>query len=629
MKPGELDKNKIYLEINSAGGALSPTMIASGMWCLLLVCSTAVATRFGSGSQKDRVGRAGSSANVQGFGLQRHVNQGWHDLEGVFKAYEPFLSDPPYIMYWRPQKVGSSTILSLLTSYAFRYNILAKLRSSQNYMCRKMAKCALEHLELEHRNATGFSQYAKHLRDYINGLSSSTHHPGNRNPVFQKRNMLEMERISELVGSYRISTNHEICNLDSDLVREQLPCAFSGVAVAKQRGHIYGNSKTSILDASTPMTRQNEAKWRKQDVFASALQPVPATAVFKEIFVVRHPLSRAVSVYYFWGELFKLGHVLKQGKLGRAGSAGKAQGKNKNPRGSRRRRRLEIKFRLGQDAIDTGMVKGPLFTYHGNESTVPPLKVAVAFADRLPYIAGMPGPSYTWSAFANSKIDAEAILKSDRIMTIVTERLDESLVVARHYLNWPLADVVVTKVRKALSKHPKYPEWPKEAITKLNANLKDSGEMDIYETANKKLDERIESLTRFQKINVTAEVLLLQKIRFRVSTICLEPEYLERYRAFIEKQGFPQHSSENKLRDAEDIYTEQGHAFGYNRDILYSYDVCGNCEAHAIEFQLKRVVREGKQIDVLARVDQAALLKDLRKKRGEELIQLPEFLKCP
>ena len=596
--------------------------VISCMWFVLLVCS-AVATRFGSGAQKER-GRVSSSVTVQGFGLQRHVNQGWHDLEGVFKDYEPFLSHPPYIMYWRPQKVGSSTILSLLTSYAFRYNILAKLRSSQNYMCRKMAKCALEHLELEHRNATGFSQYAKHLRDYINGLSSSSKQPVRGRPMSQKRNMLEMERISELVGSYRISTNHEICNLDSDLVREQLPCAFSGVAVAKQRGHSYGSSQTSILDASTPMTRHSEAKWRKLDLFASALKPVPATAVFKEIFVVRHPLSRAVSVYYFWGELFKLGHVLKQGKLVRAGLAGKAQGKT----AKQARRRLEIKFRLGQDAIDTGMVKGPLFTYHGNESTVPPAKVAVAFADRLPYIAGMPGPSYTWSAFANSKIDAEAILKSDRIMTIVTERLDESLVVARHYLNWPLADVVVTKVRKALSKHPKYSEWPQEAISKLDANLKDTGEMDIYETANKKLNERIESLTRFQKINVTAEVLLLQKIRSRVSNICLKPEYLERYRAFIEKQGFPQHSSENKLRDAEDIYTEQGHAFGYNRDILYSYDVCGNCEAHAIEFHLKRVSGGG-QIDMLAGVDRAALLVDLRKQRGEELTQLPEFLKCP
>ena len=34
-------------------------------------------------------------------------------------------------------------------------------------------------------------------------------------------------------------------------------------------------------------------------------------------------------------------------------------------------------------------------------------------------------------------------------MTIVTERLDESLVVASHYMGWTLADVVVVSPRKA------------------------------------------------------------------------------------------------------------------------------------------------------------------------------------
>jgi len=519
-----------------------------------------------------------------------------------------------------------------------------------------MAKCALEHLENDHRNATDFAQYARFLADYVNGVSNRAR------PASAKKSMLEIERISELIGPYRISTNHEICNLDSDLLRDQLPCAFSGVAVAKEKGHIIGQSRNSILDTKTATTKQSEATWRKNKLFLSSLPSVQSSAQFKEIFVVRNPLSRAVSVYYFWGELFKLNHVIKHGgrrtdgrnrqsrfllEVGNPNNVYNAQledeeslyqqleDSNEVNSWGVLRRRLEIRFRLGQDSVDTGMVKGPLFTYHGNESTVPPKEIAMAFANRLPYIAGMPGPSYTWSTFAKDKEDAEAVIMSDRIMTIVTERLDESLVVARHYLNWSLADVVVSKVRKALSAHPKPSDWPKEAVDTLTRKLKDSGEISIYEAASKKLDQRISSLSE-KGINVTIEVALLQEIRSRVSTTCLRDEYLEQYRAFIEQQGFFQHSSENKLRDAEDIYTEQGHAFGYNRDILYSFDVCGNCEAHAIVFDLFRI-QDTSSADAGLRmpgspapnVATAKLLKELRHQHGDAIDSLPQFKKCP
>jgi hypothetical protein len=39
---------------------------------------------------------------------------------------------------------------------------------------------------------------------------------------------------------------------------------------------------------------------------------------------------------------------------------------------------------------------------------------------------------------------AVKIIKTDRMMTIVTERLMESLAVMSHYMGWSLADVVVT-----------------------------------------------------------------------------------------------------------------------------------------------------------------------------------------
>jgi hypothetical protein len=74
----------------------------------------------------------------------------------------------------------------------------------------------------------------------------------------------------------------------------------------------------------------------------------------------------------------------------------------------------------------------------------------------------MPGPSYTWSLFSNEVKDALAVIASNRMVSVVTERLDESLVVASHYLNWTLADMVVASHRKAQSEHPKYTmlPWP-------------------------------------------------------------------------------------------------------------------------------------------------------------------------
>ena len=161
----------------------------------------------------------------------------------------------------------------------------------------------------------------------------------------------------------------------------------------------------------------------------------------------------------------------------------------RQPQRQRQRRRLESaaarptkaagekgsqevqKWRLGNAQTSTAIVKGTLFTYHGDETTAPPHEIAMAYSRRLPYIAGMPGPSYSWSAFAGSAELAIAEMKTDRIMTIVTERLDESLLVASHYLGWSLADVVVTAPRKALSSHPKHADWPAEAVAAMQTFL--------------------------------------------------------------------------------------------------------------------------------------------------------------
>jgi hypothetical protein len=111
--------------------------------------------------------------------------------------------------------------------------------------------------------------------------------------------------------------------------------------------------------------------------------------------------------------------------------------------------------KLGQGSDkNVTVIHGPLFTYHGSELTVPPEEIAMAFATTLPYRAGMPGPSFSWSAYADSVEGAVSGFEepegSDRrrISPFVTERMDESLVVLSRHLAWSVADLVNVVPRK-------------------------------------------------------------------------------------------------------------------------------------------------------------------------------------
>ena len=104
-------------------------------------------------------------------------------------------------------------------------------------------------------------------------------------------------------------------------------------------------------------------------------------------------------------------------------------------------------------------------------------------------------------------------------MTIVTERLSESLVVASHYFGWSLADMVVAAARKALSSHPKHTQWPLSAVKIMQDRLVQWNEYDIYDAANKKLDQRINALSAIG-VNVTHELHVLQTLQLRVTKVC-------------------------------------------------------------------------------------------------------------
>jgi hypothetical protein len=145
------------------------------------------------------------------------------------------------------------------------------------------------------------------------------------------------------------------------------------------------------------------------------------------------------------------------------------------------------------------------------------------------------------------------------------------------------------------------------------------GETAIYSASNIALTARLEEL-KSRGVNIDAEIALLGKLRARVTALCLQESYLERYRSFLHSQGYGGHPSGNKnhLRDTEDKYADGGHSFSFNREILYSYDVCGPCEAHAILYSMQR--------DREATVDNAKTLMFLD---SASRIGNVNFAKCP
>jgi hypothetical protein len=338
-----------------------------------------------------------AQSNGDNEGKDSGGNRGARKMPRDFKIIEDLRQihlNQSAIMFWRPQKVGSSTVLSLLTSYGYRYNALPRRKTPLiNSLCIKMARCALIEIDSP-ENAQLLGSNAAELRTYLEAyIKYRTYPPRSAIPPL-RAGTTTAESVCES-QSYKISSSHQICNLRSDAIKSSLQCTFSNTTV--------GGVTEEIPDTKAP------------NYF------VDRSAAVKELFVVRNPLSRAISVYYFWGELFKMHRVIKR---------------RINLRGADRRTRKdrsllgdesdqynyysnqlasleELEDELNDDnearhliaeqneVIRLGMggegpVKGSLFTYHGNETSVPPFEIAMAFAQNLPYKAGMPGPSFTW-----------------------------------------------------------------------------------------------------------------------------------------------------------------------------------------------------------------------------------------
>jgi hypothetical protein len=271
---------------------------------------------------------------------------------------------------------------------------------------------------------------------------------------------------------FRMVLSHELCNIESSHIQDNLLCAFRG-----------GNEANGKIK-------------QRLDV--------------KQLFMVREPLSRAISVYYFWGELSKLMIDISH-----------ARNKNNPKKGRHKKkpasRRYLLDPILGRTTKNHSVESG-MFRYHGVESSVPPLEYAMDFAVRFPYRSGMPGPSLTWSAFANNVEDAIKLISSDRMHTLVLERLEESLIVAVHFLGWSLADVVVTMTRKALSSHPKHHQWPHQATDQIHEKLDKNGEYLVYNASVRELDRKIAEIKKYG-VNFTEEVHTLRHLKKRVTQV--------------------------------------------------------------------------------------------------------------
>ena len=76
------------------------------------------------------------------------------------------------------------------------------------------------------------------------------------------------------------------------------------------------------------------------------------------------------------------------------------------------------------------------------------------------------------------------------------------------------------------------------------------------------------------------------------------------------------------LRDVEESVVKKGYVFRFNNELLVSYDVCGNCEAHAL--------LEGIRLRVANSIHQSTSLRELYRKVDKDIIRNnPIFSNCP
>jgi len=240
----------------------------------------------------------------------------------VVKKLKPLINDGPYIHFWRPQKVGSSTILAILLSYSYRYNYLPKRKAGANALCREIAQCAISKKSQLHnadnnnnnpwRTVRGMKKQQQQFNSNNSTLTTTEYLmdyikqsiPGsmNRRSITGR---LSRDIKTSMSVPYMMSTAHEICNIHEDVIQQHLLCSFQRGTKKKNRNKNPkngedGNNDNFLLNPISVLDMISNKKSRRDS------SSNENNEMMKELFLVRDPLSRAISVYYFWGELYKL-----------------------------------------------------------------------------------------------------------------------------------------------------------------------------------------------------------------------------------------------------------------------------------------------------------------------------------
>ena len=124
----------------------------------------------------------------------------------ILKGLKP-LKDEPNIMFWRPQKVGSSTVITILLSYAYRYNVLHKRKGFSNSLCVKVINCLQSTIP----------------SDSVHDKSIVNNHPDSGRVPKLYHDFKEL--LSETVP-YQISLNHQLCHLPGQLTTWAFTCSI-------------------------------------------------------------------------------------------------------------------------------------------------------------------------------------------------------------------------------------------------------------------------------------------------------------------------------------------------------------------------------------------------------------------
>ena len=107
---------------------------------------------------------------------------------------------------------------------------------------------------------------------------------------------------------YQASIAHQLCNLPSNLIYDSLPCAFVG-----RHKPTHTNTHPNAHTNTHTNTHTNNDKHTHSNSYTiNGILPTQGqTGPIKELFLVRNPLNRIISAYYFWGELYRLKNSIK------------------------------------------------------------------------------------------------------------------------------------------------------------------------------------------------------------------------------------------------------------------------------------------------------------------------------